>query len=241
MRRKLLLLNISLAVLVVYAGWQLRSAWLAAKAREAAALNRKVPKLAPPPFTPLPQTPPVLPTGYADIAQKMLFDKSRNPTVVVDLPKVAPPPPKPMPALPVYYGSMNLGDGPTAILSAVAGSAQQAVRPGERIGQFKLVDVNTEEIVFEWDGQIVHKKLNEVGDRGSQQAQPVETAARTEAPAAAAPTNKTPMGPGGDAGRGYRSCEINDSNPPGTVADGFRKVMLPTPFGQVCRWEPVAH
>src|SRR2546430_9104949 len=61
------------------------------KAREAAALNHKVPKLAPPPFTPLPQTPPVLPTGYADIAQKMLFDKSRNPTVVVDVPKVTPP------------------------------------------------------------------------------------------------------------------------------------------------------
>ena len=38
---------------------------------------------------------------------------------------------------------MNLGDGPMALLVEKPGMPQKAVKPGETIGQFKLVDVNT--------------------------------------------------------------------------------------------------
>ena len=48
----------------------------------------------------------------------MLFDRSRNSTVVVEVPP--PPPPKPMPPLPAYHGMMNLGDGPVAVMSVNA-------------------------------------------------------------------------------------------------------------------------
>ena len=71
-----------------------------AKAREAAELGRKVPAAPPPPFTALPGAPPVVAGGYADIAQKTLFDRSRNPTVAVELPPA--PPPVPMPPLPAF-------------------------------------------------------------------------------------------------------------------------------------------
>ena len=242
MRRRLLVLNVVLALLAIYAGWQLRQTYRAAKARERATLSKKVPAAPPPPHTAPPAVPPVVAGGYSEIVQQTLFDRSRNPTVVVELPPPPPPPPpKPMPPLPIYHGMMNLG-GITVVLSADANSPHQGIQIGESIGQFKLVDVNTEEITFEWDGQTITKKLEELEDHTAVQPQTTSVAsapapARTETPAA--PAQTTPLGPGTDIGAGLRSCQPNDANPPGAVVDGFRKVVLFSPFGQTCRWEPV--
>jgi hypothetical protein len=238
LNRKLLILDVVLAAVAVYAGFQFRGQWLAAKAREAAIVNRKPAPLPPPQFTPLATAPPVLSAGYSDIAQKLLFDRSRNSTVVVDVPP--PPPPKPVPPLPAYHGMMNIGDGPAAILSINAASPQMEIHPGEMIGPFKLVDVTTQEIALEWDGKIIRKTLDEILDRSTRQA---VADANTPAPAAPQPPElpviKTPLGPGADTGRGYKVCIPNDSTPDGTVVDGYRKVSLPTPFGNACRWDSV--
>jgi len=243
LKRKLLVLNVALGLLLIYAGRQLRQTYHAAKAREAATLARKVAPAPPPPFTPLPSTPPVAPGGYAEIVQQTLFDRSRNPTVAVELPP--PPPPKPLPPLPVYHGMMNLGDGITVVLSESAAAPHQGLHRGESIGQFKLVDVNTQEITFEWDGQTITRKLQELEDHtaAAQQAQttaplPAAAAARTDTPPPPPPP-QTPQGPGNDVGGGFRACQPNDSNPAGVVVDGYRKVILISPFGQTCRWDPV--
>ena len=240
MNRKLLILDVVLAAVAVYAGFQFRGQWLAAKARQAAILNRKLAPLPPPQFTPLATAPPVLSAGYAEIAQKLLFDRSRNSTVVVDVPP--PPPPKPVPPLPAYHGMMNIGDGPAAILSINAGSPQMEIHPGEMIGPFKLVDVNTQEIALEWDGKIIRKSLDELLDRSTRQ--PVAVAETlTVGPSAPPPpvvsVVKSPLGPGEDTGRGYKVCIPNDSTPVESVVDGYRKVAIRTPFGSVCRWDPV--
>ena len=242
MKQKLLALNVVLALLAIYAGWQLRQTHRAAKAREAATLAKRVPPAPPPPWRPLPAAPPVIAGGYSNVVQQTLFDRSRNPTVVVDLPPPPPPPPpKPMPPLPVYHGMMNLG-GITVVLSVDANSPHQGIQIGESIGQFKLTGVNTEEITFEWDGQTITKKLDELKDQApvQQQAAAAPVAplpGRTETPAAPAP--QSPLGPGTDIGSGLRACQANDSTPAGAVVDGFRKVVLFSPFGQTCRWDPV--
>jgi hypothetical protein len=233
------MLDVVLAAVAVYAGFQFHGQWLAAKARQTAIVNRKPGPLPPPQFTPLPAAPPVLSAGYAEIAQKLLFDRSRNSTVVVEVPP--PPPPKPMPPLPVYHGMMNIGDGPAAILSVNAGSPQMEIHPGEMIGPFKLVDVNTQEIALEWDGKIIRKTLDEILDRGTHQ---VVAEAITVGPGAPPPpvvqVVKSPLGPGDDTGRGYKVCIPNDSTPDGSVVDGYRKVSIATPFGNACRWDPAA-
>ncbi len=243
MKRKLLALNLALGALVIYAGWQLRQTREAARAREAATLKKSVPPVPAPPHTTPPAAPPVVAGGYSNIVQQTLFDRSRNPAVPIELPPPAPaPPPKPMPPLPVYHGMMNLG-GITVVLSADANSPQQGIQIGESIGQFKLAGVNTEEITFEWDGQRVTRKLDELKDHGAppQQAAAAPVAAtplpaRSETPAA--PPVQSPLGPGQDIGAGFRACQPNDSNPPGAVVDGYRKVVLISPFGQSCRWDP---
>ena len=239
MRQKLLLLNLVLAALIAFAGYRLREEWLIAKAHETATLQVRVNPAPAPPFTPLPQAPAVIASGYSDIVQQTLFDRSRNPTVVVELPP--PPPPKPMPPLPAFYGTLNLGTGPIAILSIPPGP-QKAVEIGESIGQFKLLGVNTEEIALEWDGKTVRKKLEEVAATSQSAPAAGTPAPGTEAPApAAAPPAPKPgaSGPGADTGGGHKACIPNDSAPAGTIVGGYRKVVIPSPFGQSCRWDPV--
>jgi len=241
MNRKLWLLNFLLLALVVLAGWQLRNRWRADKARAAAELHRRIAPIPGPPFTPAPPPPAVLPAGYAEIAEKDLFDRSRNPEVIVEKPPVPPPPP--VPPLPVYHGSMDIGDGPTAILSVKAGAPQEATRPGEMIGPFKLIDLTREDLTLEWNGQTIRKPLNEITNHAAapQQAETPSTG-RTEAPAPAVPARvelPSAKGPGEVTQFGFKTCVPNDNTPVGTVQDGFRKKELQTPFGPACVWDPV--
>lgn len=238
MRRKIVALNLVLAAVVAYAGVQLRNQWRAAKSRERSVLaapSVKPPQV--PPYIPLPGSEPALSASYNNVVQKFLLDPSRNPNVVIEV--VPPPPPPPMPALPRYHGQMNL-DGVTAILSERANAPQKSVHLGEQIGDFKLVDVSTQELVFEWNGQTVHKRLDELLDRDDSGSNVrAASSSAMQAPPPPAPVIKTPTGPGDVMPQGFRVCNQNDSTPEGAVVDGFRKVSYNTPFGPACRWDPI--
>jgi hypothetical protein len=239
MNRKLVLLNVVLAAVVVYGGVQLRDAYKAEKAREAALKAKRIATLPAPTFTPLPKDAPVLPSGYNYVAQKNLFHPSRDPNVPVEVPP-PPPPPPPMPDLPKYHGQMNLGDGPMALLVEKSGMAEKAVKPGDSIGQFKLVDVNTNEITFAWNfnGEIARRSLRELADN-SQAAAPAQENRPAAAAAAPPPPVQAQYGPGEITNFGFKTCVPNDTTPEGTVSGGFRKVVTTTPFGKSCRWDPV--
>jgi len=239
LKSKLLLLNAALLVAIGVGVWRLREAWAAARVREEAILHRRVtPKSigsAPPGL----RIEPVLATSYADIAEKMLFAKDRNPTVVVE---VKPEAPKPMPKLPALYGVMNLLDGTTAIMSEKPETRHVGVRPGEKIGEFTLVAVNRDEITFAWEGKEVTRKIDAMIDRAGPAA-PAPSGAQRSGPAVVAvppqaqPTRGEPA-PGAEVAKGIRACQRGDTSPAGTVADGYKKLVTPTPFGDSCRWVP---
>ena len=107
MRKKLLLLNLVLLSLAAGLAWRMRERWLEARAREQKVLGAKVkPEVRPGPALSRPPQP--LASGsYAEVAQKMLFARDRNPNVIIEA-----EPPKPQPPLPVAHGLMDLGDGP---------------------------------------------------------------------------------------------------------------------------------
>jgi hypothetical protein len=232
-KTKLWVLNLALIAMVVYAGVQFRGWWRARRRHETAILKQALPALKPPPFSALPTSPPVTPATYAPIALRTLFDPSRNPNVVVEPPPQPPPPV--MPPLPLCFGVMNLGDGAAAILAENAKATHQFLHPGQTVGQFKLVNVNTEEIVLEWNGQEVRKPLVDmtaVAEQPQPQAQPQADNTPPPPPAPVKP------GPGADTGRGWRICAMNDGVAEGAVSDGYKKVVYSTPFGQSCRYEP---
>jgi hypothetical protein len=241
MNRRLILLNAVLVVVLMYGGVQLRNEYRAAKAR-AATVGRqsRIQPVAAPPFAPLPPDPAVMATGYNFIAQKFLFHPSRDPNVAHDPPPAPPPPPPPppMPELPRYHGQMNLGDGPMALVVEHPGMAEKALKAGDSIGQFKMLDVNTNEITFQWTttGETVRRSLRELSDHSPVAAAQPAAAGPVAPPPPAA---QVPLGPGELTPQGMKTCQPNDSTPDGTVTGGFRKVSIAGPFGKTCLWEPV--
>ena len=240
MNRKLVLLNAVLALVAIFGGVQLRNQYQAAKARQAALRGIRISPSPAPPFVALPNDPPLLPSGYKDVAIKNLFHPSRNPEIVKDLPP-PPPPPPPMPELPRYHGQANFGDGPFALLVEKPGMPEKDVKPGETIGQFKLVDVNTSEITFAWtfNGELIRRSLASMTEHTAVAAVGSD-APRSPPPAQQqAPQIKSAIGPGELTGMGTRICDPNDSTPANTVVNGFKKTEGRTPFGAFCVWDPV--
>jgi hypothetical protein len=245
LNRRLLALNLLLVAVLIYAGFQFHARRVAAQAREAAILSRKVAPLAAPVLAPLPMPSAVIPSAYEDVAQKDLFDQSRNPNVPIELPPPAPPPKDP-PPLPYFHGMMNLGDGPFAIMSKSGSAAQEEVHAGGMIGEFKLLDFNLKEITLEWDGRVIHKRADDMAKEAGGARPPADFTGGSGIavmPGVASPPQPPPrlteLGPGPDAGNTYRPCQAGDSSPNGAVADGYRKVVRPTIFGNECHWEPV--
>ena len=252
MNRKLLILDIVLAACVIYGGFQLRSQWVAAKARQAG-MPGPAPKAASiPKMAPLPQKTAVLASGYKDIAINTLFDPSRNPNIPVD-PPPPPPPPKEPPPLPSFHGMMDFGDpqGPIALITESGAAGHTEVHAGEMVGAFKLVAFNRQEMTLDWNGTVIHKRLNEGGSAQAQSKAPATGGAVLptlgiipgQAPADATPAPKpqgSQLGPGAEVTESTRACQPNDNTPTGAVADGYRKVVRMTALGtSQCFWTAV--
>ncbi len=184
--------------------------------------------------------------NYLDIAARLLFSKDRNPTVII-----APPPVKTVPAFPLAYGVLMMADPPIIMMSAKKGDPQKGFRAGDVIGDYKIVSFDNRTITFEWDGQKFTKNVQELVDRDAQSAALLNRQNVQNVPEAAAapPTTSSPQvlsnsgstqgGMGIDTGGGIRACAPGDTAAPGTMSDGYRKVVSETPFGKVCRWEKV--
>jgi hypothetical protein len=262
MNRKFAVLYVVLVALAGVLIWQLRVRWVQARAKERETISRRVapkrtlaPGVASAPAAPSP-------AEYVDVAQRTLFSKDRNPNVVVEAAKAEPEPP--MPALPRYHGQMAIGD-PVAILS-VGTTGQKGYRVGDAVGDFKLLAFDREKIKLEWHEKTVEKKLAELvpkeepppaaqnaappppkpgaaknNAQAMQTAGPVTTVMSTSADAGSTASlngsnSSSTLGP--DIGGGMRACVAGDDTASGTVVSGFRKNVIKSMFGEICRWEP---
>jgi hypothetical protein len=186
---------------------------------------------------------PFVAPAYADVAQKDLFARDRNPNVVVEPVVVKPRPP--WPPMPVLYGVMGLPGGMIAMLAEKPDARSRGVKVGETIGNLKLVALSAEKLAFEFDGDVKEKSIDELMDRGGHE-QAAQAAAAPVNPAnaanAAPQRNATPPPPKpgveiGAAGASVKACQQGgEPAPPGTVVDGYKLVKEATPFGEACRW-----
>jgi type II secretory pathway component PulC len=171
---------------------------------------------------------------YGGVAQNMLFSSDRNPDVVVDV-----APPKTVPAFPVAFGVMDFGRGPSVILSEKPGGSSRGYSAGDKVGEFTLVAVAADEVVFEFDGRKFPKKLRELKPESSGPPAPaVDSGPRATAVSVqSAVPLAVDTGPGAQLSDEVKACVPGDTSPAGTVRDGFVKVLNKTPFGSQCRWE----
>lgn len=242
MTGKLRILDLALLVIAGLLFWQLRREWIGAQSRDLALVRSTLPAVRIAIMTPLYKVSPVSAADFAEIALKNLFSADRNPNVIVD--PVKPPPPKPVPPFPVAHGVM-LWEGvpPTIVLSEKGNAAQKGYHPGDTIGPWKLVSLDKSYADFEWDRKEFKKRIDELIDRN-----PIPDAAAPPAAAAQAAPPKSGVQALSDAsqkgqpgidlgGGGFKGCLPGDTSPSGTITDGMKKVVTPTPFGQNCHWE----
>ncbi len=237
MKRRLWFLNLVLIAILVLIAVRFQQVRREFQDRAARNLNQVVKPVAMPPLPPVAAPAPAVAANYADIAIKMLFSRDRNPTVILDPVAVAPP--KPMPPLPIAFGAMFFGE-PGIILALPNAKANQRIyRKGEQIGDFKLVNFDNQDIVFEWDGKMVERRLDEVMVRASEVPADTAPAKPAAAPASTVASTTVASGPGPMNVDGNRACVAGDQTASGTVVDGFKKFESFGPFGKSCRWEPV--
>lgn len=265
MNGRLLLLNILLGAAVIGVGLKLNANYQADQAKRAAFLRRNASPADISAHAPAEGAKPLQAASYLQVAQQMLFSKDRNPNVIIEIePVAAPPPPPPVPPFPAASGMMKFGSDVIVMLSD--SGKQKGYRLGDSVGPFKLSAIKDEELTFEWNGQTFKKTLTEL--KKLTPATPLAEAKPGTVPVGAAtstPTSvtvigvngqpvtnnatpkdkyvdsiKPPSGPGVLAGYGRdRGCDPNDKSPGGTVQDGYRKMLIPTPLGNTCIWEPV--
>ncbi len=186
------------------------------------------------------------PANYLDIAARLLFSRDRNPGVE------PPPPPAPpqIPAFPLAYGVLMIGDPPTVMLSEAKGKPQRGYRPGDRVGEFKILTVTGADVTFEWQNKKITKTLGELADREASKllAAAPPPPASDNAPSAAAAKPVTTLGGGSSASKQgpgqvmtptMKQCQPGDTAPDGAIVDGFKKINTATPFGFQCRWEKI--
>jgi hypothetical protein len=232
---------LALLALLALLSWQMRREWVWAHAREQTLLRSRLKPAAVPLLAPLSNVEPLAATGYAPVAGNNLFSKDRNPNVIIDPP--LPPQEKPVPPFPVARGVMLWpGAPPTVVLSSSPGGPQKGYRPGDVIGQWKIVSVDNKYVGLEWDGKQFKKRLDELFDKSSVVAE-VPQASTPQNPSGSATNLSAPgnakSGPGIETGAGQRACVVGDTSPAGTVVEGMKKIVTQGLMGNSCRWEAV--
>jgi hypothetical protein len=238
---KLRILDLAFLVVAGLLGWQVRREWIESHAREQVLLHGGLPPAKVPGLSPLDKVDPLHAATYAEVALKNLFSQDRNPNPIIDPPPPAPE--KPTPPFPVAHGVM-LWDGapPTIVLSEKSNGPQKGYHPGESIGLWKLVSLDSSFVDLEWDGKEFKKRIDELIDRTPivEASQPAASKAAPAAAPAVKPLSSSSgrAGPGAiETGPGQKSCNPDDTSPDGTIVDGMRKIVTATPFGSSCRWE----
>jgi hypothetical protein len=163
------------------------------------------------------------------------------------------PPPQPVepakaPPLPLLFGTMDLGSGRFALMApgGPGPADSKQVTLGEDIGGYKLVSVNTSNVVVQWQDakttlEISTATRHAPGVPGVAEKTPNARAGQTTSVGSAPSSSR---GNSAFYGRGASNSAARPSPPPaapdiavGAVVDGKRKVLVPGPFGMQVAWE----
>jgi hypothetical protein len=260
--KKLLALNILLAILVVATAYGLYSRITAANERYAI-LHPDGPAKDVPDYGGPSAARRVRAGDHLPIVDRLLFSADRNPIIEVAEPVA--PPPEPRPPLPRLVGVMELGQGPVALMSPDLESRAGPVAVGEKVGAFTFLGTEGEKVLLQWKEEKIAALPSELrgspggGDGGRQPTTRAAGGGPRRGPSrgsltpsqALAERNKTarknpvkaPAGVGGDysigaeMGGGRYRASRGDSSPAGTRSRGFVKRSQQTPFGAKQWWE----
>jgi hypothetical protein len=238
MKKNLILINLVLLAVSVVLAQKLRSDWARFQIENNLAHLKPV-KGATAPGSPSADQP-VGVTNYSTIVDKHLFAQDRN--------NIIPPEPPPeehakkLGPKPLLMGIMDLGEEQFAWMVSSDPKEDKdyrKVKVGESLGEYKLVEILDQKVRMNADGEDIEVRLNE----------PSKVVARDTGPVATGPsdshrvtsigdagTHSTTAGAPASAGSGHTRPE---DVPAGTIVNGRKKVVVPSPFGPMTSWVEV--
>ncbi len=235
MKRNWMLLNLALCVVALWLGYQLKKQWRAYSDTHSSA------KIQPPRLSPS-QLPANVSKGnvvpnYSSIVDQHLFNLERNNAIPVDPQATAEP--KVLAPKPILMGTMGLAGSTYALMVSGSGgdsTLYRRLKIGEQLDGYTLVKVLHDKVVMNADGKELDVSIADQPRQRSQQSAPGGTssagsgskvsAVGSAADARATAPSDAPQVPPGDA-------------PDGTVFNGRRKRIVPSPFGPTIVWEDV--
>ena len=186
------------------------------------------------------------------IVDRFLFSAARNATVLVE---VEAPPEVQRPPLPLLTALVDLGNGPTALMTADPDEPARWVSLNEKVGEFEFKRVDGNQVLVSWNEQefaVEEAAERPAPRRTKKSASKTPDGSRPPAPrkaGQAAPPTDLALGPGPAAVSGAaiemgaainekaRAVAAGDDSPEGTESGGYVKVVRQTPFGPSPYWK----
>lgn len=230
MKRHWVIINALLLLLASIMVYQLRKQWrLYERQHNPASLNAsagQVPRIG------ARGSRSVAPANYLVISDNHLFNVERNNAIPPE------PVPTPEPSVtapkPILMGVMGLAGSSYALMVSGNGgesSLYRRLKLGEQLDGYTLVRVLQDRVVMNAGGQEIDVRIADQPRRSQPAAQ--------AAPAASAGAISSLGTPGGQATASSDPKFPPQNAPEGTVFNGKRKRMVPSPFGMTVVWEDV--
>jgi hypothetical protein len=234
MKKSFLMIQLVLLASAAFLGYQLRSQWMEYRStHNAAVLNSSNSRDGIPPQVAAPKVVP----NYSAIVDNHLFSADRTNIVP---PETSAEPAKAAAPKPILMGTLQLDEDEFALMVSDGqreNTNYKRLKLGESLDGYILVKILDQKVMMKMDGKEVEVRLNE----------PSKMVAR-EIPGGTSPSPGT-LGQVMTVGSGPPTTSSNAPSasqglpkgtiPPGTVVNGRKKILVPSPFGMMESWEEV--
>lgn len=249
MKKKLRLLNVVLAALLVWGCLALQGQY--ERARQRHEIFEDLSAAAKSPALPVPaEGPATRAATYAAISQRLLLSRDRNPVIEVI---VAEESEAERPQTPLLAGVVDLGDGPLALMTPDADTPPRWTGIGEKIGEYTLQAVADDTVTLEWNGENIELSQAELAEVKLQRRSRGTTSANSSAGSTtifgrgqdatanlSVSSNVTETGKytiGKQLNTGTFAANPNDGAKDGVEYKGYVRRVRVTPFGSQHWWQ----
>jgi hypothetical protein len=236
-KRNLLLMNVLLLGAVLVQVWYLRNQWHEFQVQHLVLQQNA--RAESKPNAPAAPAKPAEVANYTAIVENLLFAPERNPVIPVETTATA----TPLAPKPVLMGTVSLdGDEYALMISADPKDSKEyrRLKVGESLGGYTLVKILDQKVAMNAAGTNVEIRLNEPSRLVARDVGPQATTAATGG------ANVTTVGGTGTPPQGSTAVASPNAQgvppggiPVGTIIQGRRKTLVPSPFGPMEAWVDV--
>ena len=186
-------------------------------------------------------TQPVAVINYSTIVDKYLFAQDRNNVIPPETPPAERA--KPLAPKPLLMGIMDLGEEQFAWLVSSDPKEDKdyrKIKVGENLGDYKLVKILDQKVMMDAAGEEVEVRLNEPSkvvarDAGSAATGSSDSHRVTSIGGTPSAPSHSDSSPAAASSGQHRPEDV----PEGTIVNGRKKVVVPSPFGPMTSWVEV--